>query len=101
MATGIDTLKINKIKIELLDCIEAINSFVGRLENNKLLIENNFEGSGKKEIIAKLDAIIEQMPIVIQNINTYIVTLDKVVQKYVDQDSQLASTVINIHELGN
>lgn len=101
MATGIDTLKVNKLKIELLDYIEAINSLVIRLENNKLLIENNFDGTGKAEIIGKLNSIIEQMPIVSQNINTYIVTLDKVVDGYINQDSQLANTVINIDKLGN
>lgn len=100
MATGINEQMINKLKVELLDCIESINSLYNRLDTCKSGIQSNYSGTGSDVIIAKLDSIMNQFPKVSSNINTYISDLSKVVKSFADQDVEIASDVIrNISKL--
>jgi type VII secretion effector (TIGR04197 family) len=100
MAAGINVDKINSLKVDLLNYLEGINAFNIRLDNCKVVIQSSIDGVGKSEIISKLDSIIEQIPNVSKLINTYITTLSGVVNKFEEQDQQLASQVAsNINKL--
>lgn len=93
MATGIDTEKINNLKVDLLNYIESINALYSRLDNCRTSIQSNLDGVGKTEIINKLNSIIEQMPKINSNINSYINSLGAVVKSYERQDEQIASNI--------
>ena len=93
MATGINTEKINSLKVDLLNYTESINTLATRLDNCRSDIQANLEGVGKSEFLGKLDSIIEELPKVNKNINSYIASLGKVVKSYEDQDQKLASDI--------
>ena len=103
MATGVNNDKMNAFKIELLNYTESINYLKERLDNCKILISNNIEGECKLEILSKIDSILNQMPVVNNNINNYISTIDKVSNIYVEQDylmnSQLSKNIEKIDRL--
>ena len=100
MATGINDQMINSLKVDLLSCIESINSMTNRLEGCKTSIEACYTGSGASIITGKIDSIMAQFPKVSTNINTYIDDLSNVVKAYSEQDVDLASNVIqNINKL--
>ena len=94
MATGINDHMINSLKVDLLSCIESINSMKNRLEASRGVIEANFVGTGASTVLGKIDSILSQLPKVSTNINGYIDDLSSVVKAYTDQDEELASTVI-------
>ena len=103
MATGVNNDKMNAFTIELLNYTESINYLKERLDNCKTLISNNIEGECKLEILSKIDSILNQMPVVNNNINNYISTIDKVSNIYVEQDylmnSQLSKNIEKIDRL--
>lgn len=101
MSSGINDEKVDALKIELLDYVEAINSITNRLEISTNAIQNNIEGIGKKEILAKLNHVKEQLPTVSANISTYIDDLSKAVSNYERIDVESAADLIsNISKLG-
>lgn len=101
MSSGINDEKVDALKIELLDYVEAINSITNRLEISTNTIQNNIEGIGKKEILAKLNHVKEQLPTVSANISTYIDDLSKAVSNYERIDVESAADLIsNISKLG-
>ena len=91
MATGINSDKMNQSKINLLDCVEELNSLSNRLDNCYEDIQASLEGGCKSEVISKFGAIKREWPKVNQNINSYIGVLSKVESRYKRQDSELAS----------
>ncbi len=100
MGSGINVEKIDTLKIELLDCIESINSISNRLEMSANAIQNNLEGIGKTEILQKIGKIREQLPNVSGNISTYIDDLSKAVSNYERIDEEAATDLIrNIGKL--
>lgn len=95
MPIGVNDDKIHSFKLELLDYTESINYLIDRLDNCKTSISNYINGAGKSEIISRMDGILYQMPVVKNNINNYISTLDKVLNVYVEQDYQISSQISN------
>ena len=69
MATGINSDKMNQSKINLLDCVEDLNSLSNRLDNCYEDIQASLEGGCKSEVISKFGAIKREWPKVNQNIN--------------------------------
>ncbi len=94
MATGINDQMINSLKVDLLSCIESINSMKNKLECSRTNIEACYSGTGASTLLGKLDSIMNQFPKISANINTYIDDLSSVVKSYTEQDEDLASTVI-------
>ena len=102
MATGINTDKSNAFKIELLGYTESFNSIKNRIDNCKTTVQNNMDGAGKTEIIKLIDAIMEQIPNINDNINSYISTIGKIEKSYADADELLGATVTkNVTKIGN
>lgn len=93
MATGISDSGINAFKLVLLDYTESINHLKERLDNCKVSISYSVNGTGKSEIISKLDGIIYQMQSVNKNINDYISSISKVFRFYEEQDLELKSQI--------
>lgn len=93
MATGINEDKLNAFKLELLDYTESINRIRERLDNCKTMISSNLVGPCQQEITTKLNLIMNQMPIVNNNINNYISTIGKVINSYNEQDIELQSQI--------
>lgn len=102
MATGINTDKSNKFKVELLGYTESFNSIKNRIDNCKTSVQNNMDGAGKTEIIKLLDAIMEQIPTINENINSYISMIGKIEKSYENADELLGTTVTkNVTKIGN
>lgn len=101
MSGGINEDKINILKVELLDCMENLNSISNRFDNCTESISSNIDGIGKNEIVSKLNEIKSQLPKVSSNISSYIDDLDKVISNYEKMDIEAANTLIsNISKLG-
>ena len=102
MATGINTDKSNALKVELLGYIESFNAIKNRIDNCKTIVQANMDGAGKAEIIKLIDAIMDQIPKVNDNINAYITTIGKIEKSYEDADETLGSVVTkNVTKVGN
>lgn len=102
MATGVNEIEINRLKVELLNCVEQINAISGRIDTCKAIVSDSISGVGRDEIISKFNSIMEQLPMVNANINTYMISLGQVVQAYARLDSMVASDVTrNIGKLGS
>ena len=106
MATGIDTDKVSNLKVDLLGYTESVNAIINRLDNCKTTIQANMDGAGKTEIIKVIDAILEQMPKVNTNINSYIGTINKMVKTYEEnaegkgyEDEKIAAKSAKYNEL--
>lgn len=100
MTSGINEEKINALNVELLDAIEKLNTISNRLDVCIATIKSNIDGYGKDEILSKLSMIKQQLPNLSSNISTYIDDLSKAVNKYKDNDVELATTLItNISKL--
>jgi len=101
MSSGINSSKVETLKIELLDYIESINAIVNRLDISIGDIQNNMDGIGKREIINKLNEVKGQLPNVKENIVTYIDDLDRAISIYKSVDYEVAATLMNnISKLG-
>lgn len=101
MSSGINSSKVETLKIELLDYIESINAIVNRLDISIGDIQNNMDGIGKREIINKLNEVKGQLPNVKENIVTYIDDLDRAISIYKSVDYEAAATLMNnISKLG-
>lgn len=101
MATGINTSKLSTLKIDLLGCIESINSLSTRLDDCIITIKDSINAPGRKEIIDQLNAFIKQFSRVNSNINGYIQVINKIEKKFQETDFEAASTLIQgIDKLG-
>lgn len=95
MATGINTVKMNALKVDLLSYVESINKLKERLEGCVSSIRDNLIAPGSTEIINQLNNYNTQFSNVSSNISTYIQTLSKIEKKFVDNDEELASDIIH------
>lgn len=100
MGSGINKEKVNGLKVELLDYVEALNSISSRLDNSIETIKGNLDGLGRDEIINKFTNVKEQLPKISANINFYIEDLGNAILNYEKQDEEVAATLIsNISKL--
>ena len=95
MASGINEEKVNFLNVELLDAIEDLNFISNRLDVCIETIKNNMDGYGKNEILSKLSIIKQQLPTVSSNISAYIDDLSKAVNRYRNNDEEVATTLMN------
>jgi hypothetical protein len=95
VASGINEEKVNSLNVELLDAIENLNSISNRLDICMETIKGNMDGYGKSEILSKLSAIKQQLPVVSSNISAYIDDLGKAVNRYRNRDEEVATTLMN------
>lgn len=95
MASGINEEKVNLLNVELLDAIESLNIISSRLDACIEIIQNNLDGYGKNDILSKLSRIKQQLPNVSSNIYAYIDDLSKAVNRYKDNDEEIATTLTN------
>ncbi len=102
MATGVNDIEINRLKVDLLNCVEQVNILSGRIDTCRNSVRDNMSGTGKSEILAKFNSIMEQLPMINANLNTYIISLGRVMQAYSRMDESVASDITrNIGKLGS
>ncbi|MBR6948695.1 MAG: hypothetical protein IKH54_00740 [Bacilli bacterium] len=94
MAVGVNTDKVNSLKIYLLDSIESLKKIRERYESCQISILANIDGSGKSNISSDLNKLKSQLAIAISNIDTYIVDLNKIVDTYKNQDYEVSKQII-------
>ncbi len=100
MGSGINTEKVDELKVELLGYVESLNLISNRLDGILETIKGNLNGFGRDEIVRKLSSVKEQLPKISSNINFYIEDLDRAVRSYKVQDEEVAATLIsNISKL--
>ena len=100
MGSGINKAKVNELKAELLDYVEALNFISNRLDTCLENIKGSLNGTGRDEIVSKFTNIKEQLSKISANINFYIEDLGNVIISYEKQDEEVASTLIrNISKL--
>ena len=94
MSTGINSERMNNVKVGLLDCVEEINAMAFNLDGYYNDLQSSLDGACKAEIISKFLAIKKEWAKTRKIINSYIDVLGKVENSFNRRDRDLASKTI-------
>ncbi len=93
--SAINEDKMEKLKLDLLDDIEKLNSIFNQMDTEMETIKQNLIGAGNAELTTKFELIKANYPIIKKNITNYATDIQKVIDSYRNQDQELNEKIIS------